>query len=539
MPLYIAHDVDVASKALTALGDNLSTELWSVGPGGNGYSVALDQSGRVWFGHAFNGVSTCLRCYSDEGALIRSVSALTAVRAIGVAPDGSVFAASDSLQGGIRKPLLYKVNPDTGAILWSKTDYYYEPGRTIAFVGTNVVVGVAQHNTYSRDDFYCFRQDTGGRISDVQLNRGIYSLSAVDAQTLYAACWDYYTYREPIKKLDFSTPSSGPTVLWAIDLDATMYATATDDAGDLYVAGMQVGGATTRKYSAAGSLIWSHDHGADVYTLVYSGGTLYAGGAAGTGGYRLRTLNADTGAQIGAWIGTATIRGIAVVVAPAEETDVPGLALPLALAMPRMGATLAPPGLAFALRLGLPRVTEPLSPPPRPSTAARSVFRLYFNSIALSAPVEFPLASFQCERRLGASTWLYVEIPYYDAGALAQLRAAGGELRIMSGYEGLPLGEMLMAIVTDTDATETGTGGSIRVTARVQTPYYTPQAVTLHGVTDRTQDNVRRTVRCAVDPSLRPNDTVDDGEGVWTVGAIKYRVTPLVAQMTVTEALNG
>jgi hypothetical protein len=50
-------------------------------------------------------------------------------------------------------------------------------------------------------------------------------------------------------------------------------------------------------------------------------------------------------------------------------------------------------------------------------------------------------------------------------------------------------------------------------------------------------DQGKRTATGAVDPLLRPNDTLDDGEATWIVGAVDVRIGPGISQMRVQE--NG
>ena len=50
----------------------------------------------------------------------------------------------------------------------------------------------------------------------------------------------------------------------------------------------------------------------------------------------------------------------------------------------------------------------------------------------------------------------------------------------------------------------------------------------------RTSDGLR-SVDAAVDPLLRPGDTVHDGAVSWTAGSLEYRIGATEATMTVTE----
>ena len=149
--------------------------------------------------------------------------------------------------------------------------------------------------------------------------------------------------------------------------------------------------------------------------------------------------------------------------------------------------------------------------------------------------LEYPASAIQCRRRLGASTWLDVEIPIYSDADDSVLRASIGSM-IEIRSDGA---SFLSAVLTDVDATWASMSASMRLTGRVQTPSYTQAHRDLASVFERATDNGRRSCRCAVDPMLRPNDTVDDGETTWTAGIILYRIAPQSAWMTVTEAIDG
>ena len=148
---------------------------------------------------------------------------------------------------------------------------------------------------------------------------------------------------------------------------------------------------------------------------------------------------------------------------------------------------------------------------------------------------QIPFSSIQCRRRVGASTWIDVKIPFHSAAFETEIRLAIGST-ISIQYEGA---DFLSAVMTDVTAEINATAAIISLTGRVQTPSYTQTHHSLTGVTDRRADSGRRFCRCSIDPLLRPNDIVDDGAETWTAGIIFYRIMPNSGQMDVTEIFNG
>jgi hypothetical protein len=221
----------------------------------------------------------------------------------------------------------------------------------------------------------------------------------------------------------------------------------------------------------------------------------------------------------------------------------PGMRLPLNVGAPRARVAVRPSGLIVPLRLGLPDATPAPQPPDVATQPGRPVYRLYL--VDGGAITELPFAAIQCRRRLGASTWAVFEVPTWsDAlqSACEAAAAAGGELVVYAGLvsDGVETrGEFLRAVLTSVEASRRPHRGGLSLTGRVQNPSYTAQSRTLFGVRSRANEDGRRSARCEVDPLLRPNDTVDDGEESWTVGSIVYRIAPREAWMDVAEVANG
>lgn len=278
--------------------------------------------------------------------------------------------------------------------------------------------------------------------------------------------------------------------------DVDLKAIKLDSYGNLYTAG-QGPDITLYCFSSSGSLQWTANHETAVYAL-----SIYE---------------------------------------PPAQLVIPGLPIGISLGIPTTEFLLSIPALGIDFALGIPLPTTPVLPDLSGLVPARTIYRLFVTGGEL---LELPLAAFQCQRRLGESTWLVVEVPLYSTTLLADLTARmakEGRLAIQAGVrwpDGTEqLGEFLQAVLTETDMERTPQGGTLRLTARVVPVSFTAQARTLQGIQQRGKSDGKWSVRCGqVDFQLRPNDTVFDGAHSWTAGAIFYRVTPTSAEMRVREA---
>jgi len=199
-----------------------------------------------------------------------------------------------------------------------------------------------------------------------------------------------------------------------------------------------------------------------------------------------------------------------------------------------------PPGLPLPLALGIPALSAP-PVPPAPDPALRTVYRLYLSALGGDDLLELPLAALQCTRRVNESTWLALTVPAVTDARLAAMEARlQGQAVIYAGVatpSGETLGEFLRATLTEVAIARDDRTSAATLTARVILTPFTAGSYTLQSVSERGADAGRRTVTCAVDPRIRPNDTVDDGNSSWTAGIITYRIDPTTAAMRITEAL--
>jgi len=369
---------------------------------------------------------------------------------------------------------------------------------------------------------------------------------------------------------------------WTADHGATVYGIGVDTSGNVYTCGERTSNLTIRKYDSAGSLQWSADSGDDAVALCVDSvnGVLYVCGPP-SGSYYVRKFSTSDGAEIttgwpltsgfslpkclavdssgnvyfgGAVSSSKTtykynsakslqwsvnhgvnyVFGIAIY----EPSEIPGLPMEIALGIPTSGFVTLTPGLEVSLALGTPASIVPA--PPDPSTIlvpAQTIYRLYFTG---GDWMELPMRSFQCQRRLGASTWVTVIVDYSTASraALDARIAVGGRLSIFSGVryaDGTEvMGEFLQAALTRIDDERDAYHGMMTITGRVIPVAFSATSRTLQGVQSRGVDSEgRRVCICAVDPLLRPNDTVNDGVQTWTAGTIDYTVSPANATMHV------
>jgi hypothetical protein len=344
----------------------------------------------------------------------------------------------------------------------------------------------------------------------------------------------YYNYGQTIRTYDLSG-----NFQWAKSY-YDIYGAAIDSTGNIYTAGRLQNTTTPalRKFTNTGSASWTALPGYTMNGIAIDGiDNIYVVGnrnnnttthkynSAGTLQYRL-----DHG---------AVVTGIAWF-SPGAATVCPGLPLRYALATPVNVLSVVMPVLGILTALAPPLSS---SPPMPPEWADLPVARIY--RALLSAPggddlLAVPMASFQCVRRLGDSTWLTVTVPTYSPALKVALHARiGGELLINAGTRdsaGLEMmGLFLRATVTAVEYTREPSGAVITLTARVINPSYVSAARTISGIRRRSKDNGRWVITCDADPLLRPNDTVTAGAITFTVGSIRHAVRPHDAIMEVTE----
>lgn len=408
---------------------------------------------------------------------------------------------------------------------------------------------------------------TGGTLAGSNTTRKYDSSGTLQWQkshgdTVYSIAVDssgnVYTGGVRTSSLTTRKYNSSGTLQWSKDHGADVYGVVVDASGNVYTAGVRTGSVTTRKYNSSGTEQWGRDyHGADLLSIdLGASDDIYVGGAS-DGTYTTRKYNSSGTLQWSANHGdtvtcvrffatspTTDVPALALALAlgiPSTEMahDVPALAVSVSLGIPSPAMAHDVPALAVSLALGIPAGTEPLSPPDL-SSLVYPLPVIYRGWVSGSDMLQVSLLSIQCRRRRGESTWIDVEIPYSSALALSLPSKMGSDLLVYAGTRAADgaetLGVFLRGTLTEYRYERDPWNAMIRLTARAQTPSYTATDRTLFGVTGRGKDDAgRRVARGAVDSLLRPGDTVHDGISSWIAGAISYRIAPNEAFMDVTE----
>lgn len=214
------------------------------------------------------------------------------------------------------------------------------------------------------------------------------------------------------------------------------------------------------------------------------------------------------------------------------SSNAPSIALGLSLGAALTGMAHGAAGIPLGVALALPTVAggEIVLPP---EEVSRFYLRLFHPTLGA---LDAPLAEIQCKRRLGQSTWMSVRIPSWSAELEQAVSGSVGSLMLIQAAG--PIGgdgEFLRAVLTDVVIEREPYRSSIRLTGRVQTPYYTAQTRTINDVRRRGQAGDRRMARARIDPLLRPNDIIVDAGESWRVGAISYRIGPESGWMDIEE----
>ena len=467
--------------------DSAGNIIWSKSHA-NGYAqvycIAVDSSGNVFTGGG-SYLSNTTRKYDNDGNLLSSANHGAAVYGIATDSSGNVFAGGATGTGSYEAR---KYN-NSLSLQWS-------------------VAHGAQVNAVAMDS-----------------SGNCYLAGAVAGES------------QTIRKYN----SSG-TLQWSAATSAYVQSMAVDSSGNVYVCG----GSYLRKFDSGGTEIttgWAKTTGFlnPSAVCVDSEGNVYLGGVV-TSSTSVYKYNSAGTLQ---WSANqaATVWGIAVY-EPPPAIQAPSIPIPLAIGTPTLRQTFPFDAITIPLAIGIPTISGglPLVPPAFPDGAERVFYRAYLTGG--DTLLEIPMASFQCKRRRGASTWLVVESPGSAQALVDLIRARialGASILIYCGTRDAAgtesVGELLRATMTDTDYARSTQNAPLQVTARVDTPTYTLNSRVLLGVSKRGKDTAgRRMATCLIDPLLRPGDEVDDGLYTpWIVGALEYQVSPFEAMMTVVE----
>lgn len=474
---------NVASSATTRKYDSAGTLLWSANHGAAVNAIAVDAAGNVYTGGSRSGTITT-RKYNSAGVQQWTADHGGTVNGIAVDAAGNVYTVG-AIIGGVT---LRKYAPDG------------TPGLTINF-GNNARAVAVDPNGYifqagdrSLTYLYNLRRyspdGTAGWFQDH--NNTIYACAASPAGSAIMAG----SLQTGVGARAFN--SSGAEIPIGNPGADTLYGARFDNAENRILAGTRTNNKTLWKYNTSGALLWSADHGDTVFALAYA--------------------------------------------PSARVVEIPGLPLPFALGVPSTGVYVEIPSLALPFALGVPSVADA----PGIDIAGRpvaKVYRAYLAGPGGSELLEIPMATAQCDRRLGASTWLSVTLETWTPALEQRIQSAiGGELTIYAGTRDRSgaetLGPFLRATLTEYRYEREPWRAWVTLLARVITPSYAATTRALQGVVSRNPFG-RRWAVCDVDPLLRPNDTAIDGASSFIVGSISYTISPGDAEMTVTERGGG
>lgn len=507
------------------------TPSMSKDTGGTVYGVCFDPDASVYATGA-SGTSAVTYAWDSGGTQIFTDTISLGSAGKGIAADDSGY----SYVGFQYSNSLVKYD-SSGSKSWTKTELNRCGAVSRSPSGLIYAVG---NPSASLRNIYCY--DASGTVQwyydEFESGVELTGVAAVDDEFIYVV--GPRTSNKSLWKLQHSGGST--SVVWSKDHGAGLSCCAVTPDGGVVVGGTVSSSVSIRQYSASGTQEWTADHGATVRGIACdSGGNVYIAGTR-TSSLTCRKYDSSGSLQYSWDVGT-TAYCIALWSPGALSTEAPGIPIELSLALPSVGFSISPPAIPLGIALAVPAVT--VSTPPDLAEAvgySQIVYRLYLVTEDL---YELPLAEIVCRRRLGASTWLVCQVPSVNDDIVAACLAhIGGELSIYSGITdeagNEQLGEFLRSVLTDVDESWASGTRTLTLTGRVQNPSYTSAERTLLAVETRGSDAGRRRAVCAVvDPLLKPNDTVDDGEETWIAGSIDYRITSSTATMTVIEALDG
>ena len=454
--------------------------LWSTNHGAQVNAVAVDSAGNIYTGGVVAGDSMTTRKYAATGALLWSRNHGEPVLYIAVDSAGNVYTHGDYHAASNSTTRKYAAD---GTLLWSR-DYYYDDGFAVDSEGSCYLVDYDPGGLYKFDSF---------------------------GNQEWVISWGWYLNGVAVDSYDY-----------------------------IYIVGALYNSRTLRKLNKYGHAQWNFNHGADLYTVTTDfDDNIWVMGLPNSSGITFRKLAANRTILSNYLFGPGAVRGLPPA---AKLANAPGLLLNLGTGLPtdRFFEGAFPAGLALGVGCGIPGGTLPAPPDLEVLSRTgpvRQIWEAALGGAGQSDVLLLPVEALECRRRVNESAWLALAIPSATPALVAAIQERlPGDVVVMVSAGGTR-GEFLRATVTDLAYDRTAGSGLIRLTARVIPTAFTRQNRVLFGVSQRTLDNGRRTVRCAVDPAVRPNDEVFDGLWTFVAGSIQYRITPTIASMTVVEIL--
>ena len=471
----------VFSGVTTRVYDDSGNPLWTANHMSEVRTVAADINGNVYTGGVVASDTRTTRKYNYSGALQWSVNHGATVWAIAVDSAGNVYTGGVPAAGYTTR----KYN-SSGTLQWSVNHGDWVNG--IAVNSDTVITGsdsgaVPELKTYSLSGTPGFSRDYTETILGVcSDSSGNIYMANVGASA-----------NNKLRRLN----SAGTETLVLLPAAGYAYSVAVDESGNMYLASSVISSLTTRAYDSAGNPLWGKSHGDSVYDIAH-----------------------------------ATI---------SLKTLIPGLPIPTLLGALSTSFFSRVPAILVDLSLAIPVSDNPIALPPEwVDIPVARIYRAVLSTPGGSGFLAVPMASFQCIRRLGASTWVAVVMPGYTPIWLAMLQArVGDELLINAGIRNSAgeetLGLFLRATLTAVEYTREPSSAAITLTGRVINPSYSSASRIIIGIRRRTKTDGRWTMVCDADPLLRPNDTATAGTVSFIVGSIRHSVSAHDAFMEVVE----
>lgn len=528
MTVYV-HLAGTASRTIEKYDDSGSnTVLWTADHGDLVYAVKVDSQGNVYTGGLLSGGYT-LRKYDKDGNFLWGANTGERIYCLGIDSQDNVYTGGLNYTGHN----CCKYNSG-GTKQWG-----FDEGRNIWAIAID-----------NSDDIYFAGEYSGYDIKKVSASNSTLWTRTYHKNTIYALAVDadkniylagdrqFSTIYKTIRKYN----SSG-TEQWSADhgVAGAIYGIDLDSDGNLYAGGNAVSSVTTRKYDSSGTEIitgWRKNNGGEVRGIFVnkSDNTIYTTGVSFyeiPPSERRNTRKYNSAGTELYKIGTNNSRQAVYVKNLDTITIAPGIPIEFDAPVPLQSSFHLIDPVALTFEIAIPSVTPIVVVPDLSG-------QVYYTLIMTgkSDPLYLPLIDLQCQRRLGASTWLTITTRLYGESQIADVisRYNNNSQLIVYASGDAGSGEFIRASVSDLEIIKTPTVLLAKIKARVIPTAFTSQTRSLSHVSKMSKINGRKTVTCAIDFLLRPNDIVNDGEEEWIAGAIFYSISALDSFMTVNEA---
>jgi len=497
-------------------------QLWTADYGGNSHCVAFFDDGGVIIGGDIG-----IKKYTSEGAFVFQITDIGVIYGVAVDSQGNFYTA-----GTVFNSYTLRKYDSSGNFIWG-INHNRELRAVTVDSSDNVYFGGVLYSGYTTKKY----SSAGSFLWGVNDTYDIYGIAV--RGTAVVTVGQYFSFGQTIRAYN----TSG-VYQWGIGYGATVYGVAIDSNGNVFTAGNGVNSyaIAVRTFSPTGTLLaWSSTLSNYIMRAIAldSDNNLFVCGDLRSS-QTTHKYNSASVLQYQRNHG-ASCRGIAWI-NPSIKSYPPGLSMPVQHGLPDTDFFSLLPSLSIPYSLAITDSSLPNLPPEFAHVALSKIYLALLSSPGMDDLLTVPMSSFQCVRRLGASTWVTVTIPFFTPSWLISLtNRLGGELLINAGIKdssGIEtLGLFLRATLTAVEYTIEPVGAAITLTARVINPSYSSASRELTGIRQRTKTDGRWTLVCDADPLLRPNDTATAGAISFIVGSIRHSVSANDAVIEVIE--NG